>query len=94
MNFGAQCFKFNIIIKWVNINIGAKLRCTKDVRKLTSYEILRIRCGHKRGNVRQKRGNVRQLRGNVRQAADICVKETAKCKRKRPAAATDILTPR
>ena len=46
-----------------------------------------------RGNMRQKRGHVRQVRGNVRQDAAIWVKHTAKCARKRPAAATDIFTP-
>ena len=43
--------------------------------------------------MRQKRGHVRQVRGNVRQDAAIWVKHTAKCARKRPAAATDIFTP-
>ena len=46
-----------------------------------------------RGNMRQKRGHVRQVRGNVRQDAAVWVKHTAKCARKRPAAATDIFTP-
>ena len=80
MNFGAQCFKFDMVTKWPNIDLGAKLRCTKDEQKWTSYGILRIRCGDKRGNVRSR------TRPCSFKNATMCSQDAAMCAKTRPCA--------
>ena len=47
INFVAQCFKFEMVTEFPNMNFGAKLRCTKNEQNKPRCAILRIRCGDK-----------------------------------------------